>query len=75
MGHCDAAAARVGHDSDCNLCKNQHRLSLHNSITLQAIEPLMKPSAIFATNTSALPIAEIAKASKRPERVVGKSAV
>jgi 3-hydroxyacyl-CoA dehydrogenase len=72
---------------------------------MQAIEPFMKPSAIFATNTSvsrplfsqkespnlyyfhfttikpqtsipfrsALPIAEIAKASKRPERVVGES--
>jgi len=45
-------------------------LALKHKI-IQAIEPLMKPSAIFATNTSALPIAEIAKASKRPERVVG----
>jgi enoyl-CoA hydratase/long-chain 3-hydroxyacyl-CoA dehydrogenase len=45
-------------------------LALKHKI-IQAIEPLMKPSAIFATNTSALPIAEIAKASKRPERVIG----
>lgn len=39
--------------------------------TVQAIEPLLAPHAVFATNTSALPIASIAQASKRPERLLG----
>ncbi len=34
-------------------------------------ESHMSESAIFASNTSALPINEIAKASKRPEQVIG----
>lgn len=38
---------------------------------IQELERYTKPTSIFATNTSALPIADIAKASKRPENVVG----
>ena len=38
---------------------------------LREVESIMKPSAIFATNTSTIPIARIAEASERPERVLG----
>jgi len=38
---------------------------------LREAEHVMKPSAIFATNTSTIPIARIAEASERPERVLG----
>ena len=38
---------------------------------IKAVEPLLPEHAVFATNTSALPIADVAKAAKRPERVVG----
>ncbi|MBI1287081.1 MAG: fatty acid oxidation complex subunit alpha FadJ [Flavobacteriales bacterium] len=38
---------------------------------LAECEEAMSPNAIFASNTSALPIGEIAKASKRPEQVIG----
>jgi 3-hydroxyacyl-CoA dehydrogenase/enoyl-CoA hydratase/carnithine racemase len=38
---------------------------------LAEIEGLIAPDAVFASNTSALPIAEIAAKAKRPERVVG----
>jgi len=41
----------------------------HN--VLQECESAMSPDAIYASNTSALPITEIAKASKRPEQVIG----
>jgi enoyl-CoA hydratase/carnithine racemase len=41
----------------------------HDVISL--VEPLLKPTAVFATNTSAIPIAKIAAGAKRPERVVG----
>jgi 3-hydroxyacyl-CoA dehydrogenase / enoyl-CoA hydratase / 3-hydroxybutyryl-CoA epimerase len=38
---------------------------------LRETEAVISPTAIFATNTSTIPIAQIAQASSRPERVVG----
>jgi 3-hydroxyacyl-CoA dehydrogenase/enoyl-CoA hydratase/carnithine racemase len=38
---------------------------------IRQVEPLMRPDAIFATNTSALSVTEIAEASSRPEQVIG----
>jgi 3-hydroxyacyl-CoA dehydrogenase/enoyl-CoA hydratase/3-hydroxybutyryl-CoA epimerase len=38
---------------------------------LRETEAAIKPTAIFATNTSTIPIALIAQASSRPERVLG----
>ncbi|KAJ1455847.1 ClpP/crotonase-like domain-containing protein [Pelagophyceae sp. CCMP2097] len=38
---------------------------------LKSVEPLMKDDAVFATNTSAIPISRIAAGAARPERVVG----
>jgi enoyl-CoA hydratase/long-chain 3-hydroxyacyl-CoA dehydrogenase len=36
---------------------------------VREVEEKISPNCIFASNTSALPIGEIAKASKRPEKV------
>jgi 3-hydroxyacyl-CoA dehydrogenase/enoyl-CoA hydratase/3-hydroxybutyryl-CoA epimerase len=38
---------------------------------LRETESLMKPEAIFATNTSTIPVTRIAEVSHRPERVLG----
>lgn len=38
---------------------------------IREVEKYMRDDAIFASNTSALPITEIAKASLRPEKVIG----
>jgi 3-hydroxybutyryl-CoA dehydrogenase len=38
---------------------------------VQALDGLVKPGAILATNTSSLPITKIAAATKRPDRVIG----
>jgi 3-hydroxyacyl-CoA dehydrogenase len=35
------------------------------------MEAVLPDHAIFASNTSAIPIGEIAKGAKRPERVIG----
>ena len=38
---------------------------------LREVEPLLAPDAIYASNTSTIPIARIAEAAARPERVLG----
>jgi 3-hydroxyacyl-CoA dehydrogenase/enoyl-CoA hydratase/3-hydroxybutyryl-CoA epimerase len=38
---------------------------------LREVEPLLAPNAIYASNTSTIPIARIAEAAARPERVLG----
>jgi 3-hydroxyacyl-CoA dehydrogenase/enoyl-CoA hydratase/3-hydroxybutyryl-CoA epimerase len=38
---------------------------------LREVEAIVQPQAIFATNTSTIPIASIAEVSRRPERVLG----
>lgn len=38
---------------------------------LAEVEELISPEAVFASNTSALPIAEIAAAARHPDRVLG----
>ena len=39
--------------------------------TLRALDAVCRPDAIFGSNTSTIPIARLAEASARPERVVG----
>ena len=38
---------------------------------LREVEPLLAPNAIYASNTSTIPIARISEAAERPERVLG----
>lgn len=38
---------------------------------LAEVEPVLHKSAVYASNTSTIPIARIAQAAKRPERVIG----
>ena len=45
-------------------------LSLKQRV-LREVEPLLAPNAIYASNTSTIPIARIAEAATRPERVLG----
>jgi 3-hydroxyacyl-CoA dehydrogenase / enoyl-CoA hydratase / 3-hydroxybutyryl-CoA epimerase len=45
-------------------------LSLKHQV-LQEVEPQIDPSAIYASNTSTIPISRIAEAARHPERVLG----
>jgi 3-hydroxyacyl-CoA dehydrogenase/enoyl-CoA hydratase/3-hydroxybutyryl-CoA epimerase len=45
-------------------------LSLKHRV-LQEVESVLAPSAVYASNTSTIPIARIAEAAERPERVLG----
>jgi len=38
---------------------------------IREVEPLMAPGGVFASNTSALPITDLARASAHPERFIG----
>ncbi|MDA1080108.1 MAG: fatty acid oxidation complex subunit alpha FadJ [Gemmatimonadetes bacterium] len=38
---------------------------------LREVEPLLRPDAILATNTSTIPIVDVARGATRPERVIG----
>jgi len=38
---------------------------------IREVEPLMAPGGVFASNTSALPITDLAQASAHPERFIG----
>ena len=38
---------------------------------LREVEPALRPDAVYASNTSTIPIAHIAKAAQRPNRVLG----
>lgn len=38
---------------------------------LSEVEPLLAPDAVYASNTSTIPIARIAEVAERPERVLG----
>lgn len=46
------------------------RPDLKDQIT-RALEPLLRPDAIWASNTSTLPITGLAKSATRPERFIG----
>ena len=38
---------------------------------LAEVEPALDPTAVYASNTSTIPIARIAEAARHPERVLG----
>jgi enoyl-CoA hydratase / long-chain 3-hydroxyacyl-CoA dehydrogenase len=71
-GVSDADAAWPKHLGRCDVVIEAvpEVLALKHAV-IQQIEPLLRESAVIATNTSALPIASIAAAAARPGRVLG----
>jgi enoyl-CoA hydratase/long-chain 3-hydroxyacyl-CoA dehydrogenase len=72
IGVSDESATWQKHVGRCDLVLEAvfEDLGLKHKV-IKAIEPLLANDAVFATNTSALPIASIAKAAAHPERVIG----
>lgn len=59
-----------GKDADLVIEAVFERLEVKQEV-FKKLDGVCKPEAILATNTSALPITEIAAATRRPEKVVG----
>lgn len=59
IGGCDLVIEAVFEDLDL-----KHRVT-------REVEPLLADGAVFASNTSAIPITDLAKASAHPERFIG----
>ena len=66
------ATDHIGAVADCDLVIESVVEDLDVKKALFAeLEQIVKPSGILATNTSTLPVVEMAMATKRPEQVVG----
>lgn len=61
---------KAGKDADLVIEAVFERLDIKQKV-FKELDELCQPEAILATNTSALPISEIAAATRRPEKVVG----
>jgi 3-hydroxybutyryl-CoA dehydrogenase len=74
----DAARARItgtldyGDLADCDLVIEAITESLESKLEMWAeVDAVVKPAAVFATNTSSLPVVEQAARTGRPERFLG----
>ena len=61
---------KAGKDADLVIEAVFERMDIKQEV-FQELDALCQPEAILATNTSALPITEIASVTRRPEKVVG----
>ncbi len=68
--HTTTSLEEAVRDSDFMIEAVPEKLDLKKQIFEKA-DNLMPPHAVLATNTSSLPITEIAEATKRPDKVVG----
>jgi len=67
-----SATDHIGAVADCDLVIESvvEDLAIKKALFAE-LEQIVKPSGILATNTSTLPVVEMAMATKRPEQVVG----